>query len=173
MSKMEEKEKETLFDELYQLDEDDSGEEDQSDVSVILRQSRLALALPRSKFSARAPTNRVIHSSRPEQSLLRTVSAPLPQPSVSNHRQANVVERSSFSSTASSKPSEQIVIDTPIMPKKTAGMTAQKEAPKTTGKRKRGQSLELKPESQQIFNGLAFCESRAYGACNSAVTNSI
>ncbi|CAD6576336.1 MAG: hypothetical protein ASARMPREDX12_007849 [Alectoria sarmentosa] len=134
---MEEKEKETLFDELYQLDEDDSGEEDQSGVSVILRQSRLALALPRSKFSARAPT-------------------PLPQPSVSNHRQANVVETSAFSSTASSKPSEQIVIDTPIMPKKTAGLTAQKEAPKTTRKRKRGQSLELKPESQQIFNGLAF-----------------
>lgn len=169
---MEEKEKETLFDELYQLDEDDSGEEDQSDASVILRQSRLALALPRSNVSARAPSNRVIHSSRPEQSLLRTVSAPLTQPSVSNHRQANVVERSSFSSTASSKPFEQIIIDTPIMPKKSAGMTAQKEAPKT-GKRKRGQSLELKPESQQIFNGLAFCESLIHGACKSVATNSI
>lgn len=156
MSKMEEKEKEKLFDELYQLDEEDSGEEDQSNVSVILRQSRLA----QSNILARTP-NTVIHSSRPEQSLLRTVSAPLPQLSASSHRQANVVERSSFSSTTSFKPSKQVIIDTPIMVKKVASMTPRKELPKPTGKRKRNQSLELKPESQRIFDGLAFCQSSA------------
>lgn len=149
MSKMEKETKEAFFDELYQLDNEDSGEEDQSNASVIL-------PLPRSDVSARTPSNQIIHSSRSEQSLLRTVSAPLPQLSASSPCQANVVERSSFSPTPSSKPSEQVIIDTPIMAKRTASMTARKEASKTIGKRKRGQSLELKNESQQIFNGLAF-----------------
>ena len=146
MSRMEEEEKEALFDELYQLDNEDS-EEDQSNASVILRHSRLPL--PRSDVWARAPRNRAIHCFRPEQSLLRTVSAPL----------ADTAEKSSFSSITSSRPSEQVIVDTPIIVKKSAAMTTQKEASKTTGKRKRGQSLELKPESQQIFIGLAFCRS--------------
>lgn len=150
---MEKKEKEAFFDELYQLDEEDSGEEDQSNVSVILRQSRLA----QTDVSARGPRNRFVQPSRTEQPLLRTVSAPLPQPSASYHRQASVVERSSFSSTASLKPSQQVIIDTPMMAKKTVGNTASKEALRTTGKRKRGQSLQLQPESQRIFDRLAFC----------------
>ena len=154
---MEKEAKEALFRELYQLDEEDSAEEDRSDASVILRESRLALSA--SDLSARTSRNSVIHSSRPEQSLLRTVSAPLPQLSASSLRQANVVGKSPLSSTASSNPSEQVVIDTPIMAKRIASVTARKEASKAIGKRKRGQSLELKPESQQIFNGLAFCRS--------------
>lgn len=154
MSEMEEKEKKKLFDELYQLDEEDSGEEDQGNVSMILRQSRLA----QSDILARNPANTVVHSSRPEQSLLRTVSAPLPQLSAPTHRQAKVVERSSFSSTTSFKPSKQVIIDTPIMVKKVASMTPRKESSKATGKRKRDQSLELKPKSQRIFDGLAFCQ---------------
>lgn len=154
---MEKEAKEAFFDELYQLDKEYSSEEDQSNASVILRQSRLA----RPEVSARTPRNEVVHSSRPEQPLLRTVSAPLPHPLASSRRQTNKVERSSFSSTASFKQSEQVIIDTPIMANKTADVIAQKEASKTIGKRKRGQSLELKSESQQIFNGLGFCESRA------------
>ena len=146
---MEKEAKEVFFDELYQLDEEDSSEEDQSNASVILRQSRLALPC--------TPRNRVYQSSRLEQPLLRTVSAPLPPPSASSPHQASVVERSSFSSTVSSMPSDQVIIDTPILAKVSAGMTPQKGALKTTGKRKRGHSLEVKPESQQIFNNLAFC----------------
>ena len=156
---MEKEAKEALFRELYQLDEEDSAEEDRSGASVILRESRLALAA--SDLPARTPRNGVIHSSRPEQSLLRTVSAPLPQLLTSSLRQANVVGKSPLSSTASSNPSEQAVIDTPIMAKKIASVTARKETSKAIGKRKRGQSLELKPESQQIFNGLAFCRSQS------------
>lgn len=166
MSKMEKETKEAFFDELYQLDNEDSGEEDQSNASVIL-------PLPRSDVSARTPSNQIVHSSRPEQSLLRTVSAPLPQLSASSPCQANVVERSSFSPTPSSKPSEQVIIDTPIMAKTTASVTARKEASKTIGKRKRGQSLELKSESQQIFNGLAFCEPRGCEVCTLVATNRI
>lgn len=167
MSEMEEKEKEAFFDELYQLDEEDSSEEDESNASIILRQSRLA----QTDVSARGSRNKVIHPSRPDQSLLRTVSAPLPQPSASNHRQSNVLERGSFTSTASSKPSQQVIIDTPVMAKKSVGMTALKEVSRTTGKRKRGQSLELKPESQRIFDRLAFCQSRGCDTCISFIAN--
>ena len=161
---MDQEAKEAFFDELYLLDEEDSSDEDQSNASVILRQSRLGPQF-RSDVSERTPRNRVLVSSRPDQSLLRTVSAPLPQPPASSPRQDNVIHRSSFSSTSSLQPSEQVIIDTPIMAKKNASMTAQNGVSKTGGKRKRGQSLELKPESQQIFNGLAFCESRADVAC--------
>ena len=161
MLRMVEKEKETLFDELYRLDEEDSGEEDRSDAVVILRESRLA---PSSDVSARVPGNNLDHSPRPGQSFLRTVSAPLPQPSASNRWQADTVERSSFHSTVSFKPSDQVIIDTPIMDTKTSNANGQKDASKTIGKRKRGRSLELKPESQQIFNGLAFCECHACDA---------
>ena len=151
---MEKEAKKALFHDLYQLDEEDSGEEDQSNASVILRQSRLG-----SDVSARIPISRLIHSSRPEKSLLRTVSAPLPQLSTSTPFKANVVEKSSNSSMVSPEPSKQVIVNTPVMAKKTTGITAQKGTSKTNGKRKRGQSLELKPESQQIFNGLAFCGS--------------
>ncbi len=154
---MEKEAKEAFFDELYQLDEEESSEEEQSNASVILAQSRLA---PRSGVTAIMPRNGLIHSSRPENSLLRTVSAPLPQLLALNPHQTDGVDKGSFSSTVSSKLSEQVVIDTPIMAKKTADMTAQKEPSKTIGKRKRGQSLDLKPESQQIFSGFAFCGSK-------------
>lgn len=155
---MEKEAKEVLFRELYQLDEESSGEEDQSNISVILRQSRHAILA--SDVSARIPRNSVIHSSRLQQSLSHTISAPLPQLLASSPHQAKVVERSSFSSTASLKSSEQVIIETPIRAKKVANMTAQRVASKATGKRKRGQTLELKSESQQIFNGLAFCRSQ-------------
>lgn len=152
---MDKEAKKAFFDELYQLDKEESSQEDQSNLSLILGQSRL----PRS-----IPTTRLPHSLRPEQPLLRTVSAPLPQPSASSPRQPNAVEKSLYSPMVSSKPSDQIVIDTPIKTKNNPSMTAHKETSKTSGKRKRGQSLELKPESQQIFKGLAFCESRAYAS---------
>ena len=167
---MEKEAKEALFNELYQLDEEDSSEEDRSNASVILRQSRLSLV--RKDVSARSPRNIVLLSSRPEQSLLRTVSAPLPRLSTSSPRQADVVERSSFSSTVSSRLSQKAIIDTPIIAKKIADMT-QKKASKTTRKRKRGQSLELKPDSQQIFNSLGFCRSHLCEGCCSIVTNTI
>ena len=151
---MEKEAKEALFQELYQLDED-SNEEERCNASVKLRESRPPLSGP--DVSARSPKNKIIHSSRRERSLLRTVSAPLLQPTASSPRQANVVGKSSFTSTASSKSSEQVVIDTPLVVKRKAMMNAQNDAPKAAKKRKRGQSLEMKSESQQIFKGLAFC----------------
>ena len=154
MEKMEKEAKEAFFRELYQLDED-SSEEDQSNASVILRESRLAPL--GSDISASIGRDKAIHSLRREPSLLSTVSAPLPQPSASESRQAHVAEKRSPTSVASSKLSEQVILDTPIMIKKNASMVAQKGASKAIGKRKRGQSIELKPESQQIFKGLGFC----------------
>ena len=149
---MEKEEKEALFRDLYRLDED-SSQEDQSNASVILRESRLAPL--GSDVSARIERDKAIHSSSREQSLLRTVSAPLPQPSASKPCQADLVKKRSV--TASSKTSEQVILDTPVMTKKKTSMTAQKDVPKAIGKRKRDQSVEMKPESQQIFKGLGFC----------------
>lgn len=151
---MEKEAKEAFFRELYQLDED-SSQEDQSNASVILRESRLAPL--DSNASARTERDKAIHSSRREPSLLRTVSVPLPQLSASKHHQADVTEKRSFTSTGSSKLSEQVILDTPIMRKKIPSVAARKDAPKAIGKRKRDQSIELKPESQQIFKGLGFC----------------
>lgn len=155
---MEKEAKETLFHEIYQLDEESSGEEDQSNISAILRQSRRPII--ESDFSARVPRNEVTHSSRLRQSLSHTISAPLPQLPTSSPRQANVVKKSSFCSTASLRSSEQVIIETPITAKKIATMKPQKVVSKATGKRKRGEILDLKPESQQIFKGLAFCRSQ-------------
>ena len=152
---MEKEEKEKLFDELYRLDQEDSSEEEQSNVSVILRHSRLAL--PQPDVSATTPKSSFTYSSRPNQSVLRTVSAPLPQLSASRSHQTHLVKKTSFPPAVSPNSSAQIVFDTPMMGKKGSCMTAKTEVLKTTGKRKRGQSFETKPESQQIFNGLAFC----------------
>ena len=154
MDKMEKEAKEALFRELYRLDED-SSQEDRSNASVILRESRLAPLS--SDVSASIGKDEAIHSLRREPSLLPTVLAPVPQPSASNPRQADVVNKSSFSSNSSSNSSKQVIIDTPIVQKKFTSMPARKNTPKAIGKRKRGQSIELKPESQQIFKGLGFC----------------
>ena len=144
---MEKEAKEAFFRELYQLDED-SSEEDRSNASVILRDSRPAPLS--SDVSASTGRDKVVHSSRQERSLLRDKSASNPCP-------AKVVDKPSFSSTASSKFSETVVLDTPIMTKKNTSMTARKGTSKAIGKRKRDRSIELKPESQQIFKGLGFC----------------
>ena len=146
---MEKETKEAFFDELYQLDQEDSGEEDQSNASVILRQSRIAWP--------DVPRNSSVHSSPPVPSQLSTFLTPLPQPVTPSCQQAKIVERSSSSLTASSKQSEQF-IDTLIMANKTVKTNDGKEASKVLGKRKRNQSLELRPESQRIFSGLAFCK---------------
>ena len=149
---MEEKAKEAFFEELYRLDQDSSEEEDQSNASVILRESKLVS----SPLKERTTTSGVIHSSG-QHPLWRTVSAPSPQ--ASNPSRANLLAKSPSALRVSSKPSTQVIIDTPVMAKKAAHTSAQKEVKKATGKRKRGQSLELKPESQQIFGGLGFCRS--------------
>ena len=166
---MEKEEKEKFFDELFRLDQEDSGEEDQSNVGVILHQSRLAL--PRPDVSATTPKTSSSYFPRPDQSLLRTVSAPLPQLSASSSRQSHLAKETSFPPAVSPNSSAQVVFDTPMMGKKGSSMTAKTEAPKTTGKRKRGQSFETKPESQQIFNGLAFC--RSHYSQNVVTTNCI
>ena len=156
---METEAKEALFNELYRLDDEDSGKEDQSNASVILRQSRLAPPSP--VVSATIPQSGVMDPSRLQQPLVRTVSAPLPQQSP-RPGQATRVEKTSFPPAISANISQQVVMDTPIMAKKGASMTLRKEAAKIMGKRKRGQSLEMKSESQQIFNGLAFCRPQCF-----------
>ena len=130
---MEEKTKEAFFEELYQLDQD-SSEEDQSNASVILRQSK-PISSP---SKALTPNNIPQASSLPRVKLLAKSSSPPESP----------------------KRSAQVIFDTPTIGKKAANMSAQQGPSKYIGKRKRDQPLELKPESQQIFSGLAFCGSQ-------------
>ena len=130
---MEEKAKKAFFEELYQLDQDYS-EEDQSNAGVILRQSK-PISSPSKVLT---PDNLPQASSLPKVKLLAKSSSPPESP----------------------KPSTQVIFDTPTIGKKAANMPAQKGPSKMIGKRKRGQSLEMKPESQQIFSGLAFCGSQ-------------
>ncbi|KAK3176330.1 hypothetical protein OEA41_007653 [Lepraria neglecta] len=143
---MEKEKKEAFFHELYQLD-DESEEEDLSDADAILRRSK-------STTKARANRNRPIRSSGPKHSLGRTISAPLSQISTPIGCQAvSTLVNTSFSSIMARKAQKDEVLDTPhdgSQPSKAKGSA------KDNGKRKRGQSLALLPESQQIFKGLIF-----------------
>lgn len=140
---MEKEKKEAFFHELYQLD-DESEEEDLSDAEAI-----------KSTTKARANKNRLIRSSGSKHSLGRMVSAPLPQISTPIGCQAvSPLVNTSFSSIMARKAQKDEVLDTPhdaSQPSKAKGSA------KNNGKRKRGQSLTLLPESQQIFKGLVFC----------------
>ncbi|KAL8898505.1 MAG: hypothetical protein Q9207_006660 [Kuettlingeria erythrocarpa] len=146
--------KESFFEELYALDAPDNSTADVEDLLKALRASRPSRR--RSPLS-QSSTRRVIHSSRSQIRLGRTVSAPattgLPQApltdplheipgcSVAASRPA-VVEASFVKSTADEHPQNK---------KPTAKM-----APTVSKKRKRGKSLDLLPEAQQIFRGLRF-----------------
>ena len=122
-----EKEKKEAFFHELYQLDDESEEEDLSDADAILRRSK-------STTKARANKNRLIRSSGPKHSLGRTIT--------------------SFSSIMARKAQKDEVLDTPhdgSQPSKAKGSA------KDNGKRKRGQSLALLPESQQIFKGLIFC----------------
>lgn len=153
---MEKEEKEIFYNELYELDREDSDEVDTSNASVVLGQSRL------SSHDSSFPTkslhrSRFIHSSHQDHVLGRTVSAPLPRDSKVTRDEANPLETVSLSSFVSSKIQKQMGILSPDKVKQPANVDAVTKDPKQNGKRKRGKSSEPMPESQQIFNGLAFC----------------
>jgi len=140
---MEKAAKEAFFNELYELDNDSEGEES-CNASVILRQSRPPSSGPWTR--SRTPQHSILNSIRSGPSLARTVSAPLPH------------STSAKTSDIPSKSQSQEINRTSNMPKPSENTTAMKATLKQTGKRKRGESLQLVPESEQIFNGLSFCK---------------
>ncbi|KAL2043451.1 hypothetical protein N7G274_003758 [Stereocaulon virgatum] len=143
---MEKEEKEAFFSEIYRLD-DGSEEEDLSYADAIIRYSN-------SSTQARANENPLIRPSQASYSLGRTISAPLPRISTATGFPASSASvNTSFSSKMARKAWKGGELDTAHdndQPSKSKGGI------KVNGKRKRGQSLALMPESQQIFKGLSF-----------------
>lgn len=145
------REKEALFAELYQLDE--SGEEE--DVEPLK-----AFAKPEPRFSTSQPLAPKVSSSH--HSLGRTVSAPLQLVPLLKSEDVNVIEDTPPATVIAATRR----IDGPLSTMKrtpisksftTFNDTRNTKAPKNGMKRKRGESLEVLPESQRIFTGLSFC----------------
>ncbi|KAL8933149.1 MAG: hypothetical protein Q9211_005936, partial [Gyalolechia sp. 1 TL-2023] len=140
-------EKETFFQELYDMDEPDYST---SDVDTLLNSLRASRPLPsRSSQNRRRP----VHNSRHLRLLGRTVSAP--------------VKSSPFPKASPLEPSHNKVKEPHAPTDAQSGLrsianvdpqptTEPLKMPATNRKRKRGKSLDALPEAQQIFKGLRF-----------------
>ncbi len=142
---MDKETKEIFFNELYQLDDDES-EEDYSNAEEILHQSR--------PITLR---NERVQCSRPDQPLGRTVSAPLPLASTPSRDRIDNSVKAPTSSVLSHTAKRDMFVDISRQNKQTHDVTDLKDGFRANGKRKRGQSLSLMPESQQIFKNSSFC----------------
>ena len=151
VQKMDKEKKKAFFDELYKLDDSES-EEDRSNAEEILRQSR--------QITQR---NKGVQCSRPDNPLGRTFSAPLPPVSTpSRDRLDDSVKAPipSHLSHTSHTAKRDGLADTSRQDKRTHDVTVRKDGFRANHKRKRGQSMSLMPESQQIFRDLSFCTSQ-------------
>lgn len=141
-----------FFAELHELDEADDESEDTSGIGLILQHGK---TLPRS-----LPKQYQSQALRSYHSLGRTTSAPLPE---SSSHAANEVHIFRDSPSPSPVPiihsalQGQVTVHGRKMPNDKTAPISKKPLSKAPGKRKRGQSLEQIPDSQQIFKGLAFC----------------
>ena len=142
---MDKETKEKFFNQLYKLDDDES-EEDRSNAEEILRQSR--------QITQR---NRDVQRSRTDQPFGRTVSAPLPLVSTPSKDRVDNSVKAPVSSLLSHAAGRDRFVDTSRQNMQTHGVTVRKDGFRANHKRKRGQSLSLMPESQQIFKDLSFC----------------
>ena len=142
---MDKETKETFFNELYQLD-DSQSEEDRSDAVEKLRQSRSIMQ-----------RSRRVRCSHPDQPLERTVSAPLPLVSTPSKDGVENSMKAPTSSVLSHTVKRDMFVEISGQEKQTHDVTVLKDGLRVNGKRKRGQSLSLLPESQQIFKNSSFC----------------
>ena len=153
INKMEKAAKRTLFQELYQLDEDDElQEEDSSNADQFLRRSR-----PKTlKTNIRAASHQV--NAGLKQPRQRIDPAPSSKSKTTPLRQISPLTSTSTPSVSS--------LSTTDRPKSSTKSEANK-GPATTSiaatmtksdkKRKKEQPLQMKPLSRQLFRGLSFC----------------
>ena len=153
---MEKAAKEKLFLELHQLDDEESETEDSSNANLILSRSKPL------EPSVRLESGRIQPASSISTCLDRpigcTVSAPRSKQPTAPGKQAGNIPRS-IGVSANINPAShqhQEVRDLGRV-RKAIPTTDPKSMTKSSGKRKRGESLEMKPEAQQIFKGLSFC----------------
>lgn len=144
--------KRCFFQELYELDVSDDSV---NDVGTVLA----AFRAPKPKPKAR-PLPQAYNRSRAQlQHLGRTVSAPTPTGLTTTGTPKPLSTKPL--SDAGDKHAEA-VIKSPVaenfQSKTVADQKPTQMAPGAKGKRKRGRSLEVLPEAQQIFRGLRFCK---------------
>lgn len=148
--------KEIFFNELYRLDDSDE-EQDTSEATLILRQSKDTFH-QREDPSTPLPKRRLIHTSCATQPFGRTISEPL----LTSRPVLETVELVKDTPLPSAMPlkgngmrEEEANATTPSLTGAFAKPDSSKRGPKARGKRKRGQSLEIMPESQQLFKGFS------------------
>lgn len=152
--------KESFFTELFDLDKPDDSDED---VRGLLNTIQACRPSKRLACPSHVSSRRVIHTSRLIQPLGRTVS---PSAAVDD-----LPEASLFGPLHQDKTAGSGIVATPLSHEGTVELsrvqssayTERRKDEKTKmsstpgKKRKRGQSLEVLSEAQQIFRGLRFC----------------
>ena len=147
--------KETFFNELYRLDESDE-EQDTSGAVLMLKQSKTVRE--KEDPTIPLPKRRLIHSSCAVPPFERTISAPSPVSKLAEET-VDVIKDTPLPSAMPRRGNQardevNCIMSSVIAPAVTSDPRG--KGRKGRGKRKRGQSLELVPESQQIFKGLSF-----------------
>lgn len=158
---IEEGQKRSFFDELYELDVSDTSVNDVDSLLTSLKAIRTARKSrpPSPIFNRRRANQRKIQSleravSAPSRSITTTlepslVKAPLAEGNVSSEAAKSPVTTSILVGTAGLQPH---VVPSPQIETSPLQMTA------TAKKRKRGRSVDVLPEAQRIFSGRRFCK---------------
>ncbi|KAL9620358.1 MAG: hypothetical protein Q9204_008215, partial [Flavoplaca sp. TL-2023a] len=146
--------KSNLFKELYELDVSDDSV---NDVGTVLAAFRAAKPAPKLRTTPQTINRRgATRATRTLQQLGRTVSA-----STSLNPAKPKLLTTDSRSIDDGKPQETvdaIVLNSPLVAKPPDEEIPTEMAPTARGKRKRGRSLEVLPEAQQIFRGSKFCK---------------
>ncbi|KAL8976585.1 MAG: hypothetical protein Q9205_007434, partial [Flavoplaca limonia] len=146
--------KSNLFKELYELDVSDDSV---NDVGTVLAAFRAAKPAPKLRTTPQTINRRgATRATRKLQQLGRTVSAPtslnLAKPKLLT------TDSRSIDDETPQETVDAIVLNSPLVAKLPGEEIPTKMAPTARGKRKRGRSLEVLPEAQQIFRGSKFCK---------------
>lgn len=148
--------KEIFFDELYRLDDSDE-EQDTSEAPLILRQRKDTIH-QRKDPSTPLPKHWLIHTSCVTQPFRRTTSAPslVPRPVPETVEVIKDTPLPSAMSLKRTRVREEANVITPSLTGDFSKTDSSKTGLTARRKRKRGQSLEIMPESQQLFKGFLF-----------------
>lgn len=146
--------KAALFQQLYRLDDPEEEPEGFDQIDFILRYSK----------STNHSSENIVQPLNLRHHLGRTTSAPLPLVPSLGTNEVPIVHENPCTPAISTVDllHEQVMADGHVISCGGSSGTTRKELPKLKGKRKRGLSLEIIPESQQIFRGLTFCKSTVY-----------
>ena len=153
---MEKAAKEKLFLELHQLDDEESETEDSSNANLILSKNKpLEPSVSLEKGRIQPASSITTCLDRP---IGHTVSAPLSKQPTAPGKQAGDIPRGTETSVnipPNSHRHQEVKNLGRI--RKAVSTTDPKSMTKSSGKRKRGESHEMKPEALQIFKGSSFC----------------